>query len=861
MTENKKAIVFRLNDHGQGPELIRQVFLERGWVEFDEDSQEDDDWNIWWRTSRFRTSDYDHIYQWQRLNHYPKSTAITKKDGLARNLKRMKGVHGAGVYNFSPIAFNLPNDYTRYVAEYSRLKQQHHDSKTLNWICKPADLSRGRGIFVFRDISELQYDCTAVVQRYISNPFLIGGYKFDIRIYVAVPSFHPLSIYVYQEGIVRFSTEKFDLNSLNNVFAHLTNTSINKHSPAYTTDKERIGPGCKWTISQLRYYFHQNNIDDNMTWIRIMNIVTLTMLIQAPQVPKTRNCFELYGFDILIDENLKPWLLEVNFSPALSIDCQSDVVVKKPMLHDLMDLMNFKEVDKERGGEHFRRYTGTSRSKGPDSNIDRYSSGSRLSHRGSTTHRNVGLHKNLSNLSKQTVQESVSYIDTDLHENKEQDKEKMCFGLPLIHPEEESKRKDSIGSSGISSADEENLKEIASETITRQKSATNSIRNASGNPNRIQSAKIGPRAHSGLSSSRMPNSKSISRETSQLNNDDNPNRNCNNNPVQNVMHTTTGPVNNSFERSGPVSGSNTLERTVTMSSVDKKPEEPKKPQVKGSIKSSATSDSGISSYSGSSENSDLSLKVQEEAEKRKVLPNRRGASSYAFGAELISEQTGRKNKQSHIKSLRPHGNSNALRKIQAGVVPVPQQPQTARSRSRLQSSMDSAPISDRGVTHQTNPRKSIQGRYTSRSVANSHVFRSQTRPTSGKQSKLGHHGDKENGHVVRRGFNNNSRLNGRIRAHGHASPTKPKSRGPPPRVGDFFLTFPFSEISLKSANSTLDPHQVIKEIQRLLKESLLPGVDKQESDSRKGFLPLGQFSDDPEARLWGPVKPLPEENS
>ena len=348
-----RAIVFRLNDHGQGPELLRQVFLERGWLEFEEDEQEEHEWNLWWRSSRFRMSEHENVLPWQRLNHHPKSQAITKKDFLARNMKLMRGVHGPKVYNFSPLAFNLPNDYTRFVAEYARLKEKCAN-KDLYWICKPADLSRGRGIMIFKDIAELQYDCSAVVQQYLMNPLLISGYKFDLRIYVVVPSFSPMHIFIYEEGLVRFSTEKYDLNCLSNLYSHLTNTSINKYSPSYTTDKERVGPGCKWTLAQLRHYFHQVNIDDQALWPKIINIVMLTILIQALQAQKACNCVELFGFDILIDDNLKPWLLEVNFGPALSSDCQVDVSVKKPMLHDLLDMLGFVEADKMRGSQNIK---------------------------------------------------------------------------------------------------------------------------------------------------------------------------------------------------------------------------------------------------------------------------------------------------------------------------------------------------------------------------------------------------------------------------------------------------------------------------------------------------------------------------
>ncbi|KAK2162703.1 hypothetical protein LSH36_93g04010 [Paralvinella palmiformis] len=347
----ERSLIFRLNDNGQGPEIIQQVFLENGWQEYDEEVHHENEWNLWWRTSRFRNSDYDQLHSWQWLNHYPRSTVITKKDCLARNMKRMKGVYGPLAYNFSPIAFNLPNDYTRFVAEYTK----HHEKKNdVCWICKPADLSRGRGIFIFRELSELQYDCNAVVQQYISNPLLISGYKFDLRLYVIVPSFHPLQVYIYEEGLVRFGTEKFDLNSLGNQYAHLTNTSINKHSPNYMMDKERVGPGCKWTLRQLRHYFHQVNINDNQLWGKIVNIIILTIVMQGAQVPKVEHCFELYGFDIMIDDDLKPWLLEVNFSPALSSDCQADIIVKKGMLTDLLQMIAFSEEDKLHGGDAVR---------------------------------------------------------------------------------------------------------------------------------------------------------------------------------------------------------------------------------------------------------------------------------------------------------------------------------------------------------------------------------------------------------------------------------------------------------------------------------------------------------------------------
>ncbi|KAI5699342.1 hypothetical protein M8J75_001411 [Diaphorina citri] len=309
--------IFRLNENGTGPDLLYQVCVERGWREYDCNSLKDNNnWNLWWRTSGFPV-----------------------KDQLTRYLKSMKKIFGT-IYNFSPEAYNLPLEYTKLVAECSRqARNSTYENPDNVWICKPVGQSQGRGILLFQRLSELVYESNAVVQQYVKNPLLIGGYKFDLRLYVCVPSFHPLTIFVYREGLARFGTDKFSLANLDNPFAHLTNSSLNKLGPGYGTTKERVGSGCKWSLSQLRQYLYQNNIQDWLLWQRISSIIVLTIASELSAIPQTKNCFEFFGFDILVDSSLNPWLLEVNLSPALANDCEVDPAVKKPMLHDMFDLL------------------------------------------------------------------------------------------------------------------------------------------------------------------------------------------------------------------------------------------------------------------------------------------------------------------------------------------------------------------------------------------------------------------------------------------------------------------------------------------------------------------------------------------
>jgi len=90
-----------------------------------------------------------------------------------------------------------------------------------------------------------------VISRYIDNPLLIYGHKFDLRIYVVVTCYDPLRVYIYREGLVRFATEKYDKSgNCSSVYAHLTNYSINKkHENYYAGDGGEDDSGFKWTFS------------------------------------------------------------------------------------------------------------------------------------------------------------------------------------------------------------------------------------------------------------------------------------------------------------------------------------------------------------------------------------------------------------------------------------------------------------------------------------------------------------------------------------------------------------------------------------------------------------------------------------
>ena len=326
------------------PPVLRETLRSLGWAEFDEEAPPESQRpaNLWWRTNRFTASQITSAkYPYQRINHYPKSSEITKKDSLARHLKRMRTVHGP-VYDYMPITFSVPNEYVTFCKFFSAEQAKADEAGTPppTYIAKPSDMSRGRKIFVFRAVHELSYDCPTVVCKYVDRPLLIHGHKVDFRIYCLVTCFQPLRAYLYDEGLARFGVEKYVPDDVTNLFSHLTNYSINKNSDKYDDFKPGIGTGSKWHLDKVKEHFKQHGVDWSVLWTRVETIVCLTLLSIAPQVPAVPQCFELYGFDILFDDDFKPWLLEVNFSPALAVEGNVDERVKPALMRDLISTLH-----------------------------------------------------------------------------------------------------------------------------------------------------------------------------------------------------------------------------------------------------------------------------------------------------------------------------------------------------------------------------------------------------------------------------------------------------------------------------------------------------------------------------------------
>ena len=284
----------------------------------------------------------------QKINHFPASKQLGRKDNLWKNINSMRRKFGQD-YEICPKTYVIPEDY--------EVLQSTMETEKILWILKPAASSCGKGIKVVKSITDIPKKNRFVVSKYISDPHTINGYKYDLRVYVCVTSYDPLRVYLYQDGLVRFATEQYKINkrNLKKRFIHLTNFSVNKKSKNFIKVQSdyQDGEGSKWSFQALRKKYSELGIDFDAIFMKIEEIIIKTLIsvegfmISSLSSQKYRNtCFELYGFDILIDSKLRPWLLEVNILPSLSSSSPMDKKIKTSLMCDMFTLTGIVPYEK-----------------------------------------------------------------------------------------------------------------------------------------------------------------------------------------------------------------------------------------------------------------------------------------------------------------------------------------------------------------------------------------------------------------------------------------------------------------------------------------------------------------------------------
>ena len=183
-----------------------------------------------------------------------------------------------------------------------------------------------------------------VAQRFLSKPFLIEKRKFHARMYVLVTSYYPLFRgWISVDGFIFHSTAKHDLNDVSSlVFSQVSSTVLSRPLSDLWKQVRAIGgdPARVWT-------------DTRLVLSRIFEAYT-----HAPPFPggpftqpfdrnKHGDCFDMFGVDMLYDERLNPYVLEINTGPNIVIDGRyqdQQIKVKARVVQAIVEWIRLKQA-------------------------------------------------------------------------------------------------------------------------------------------------------------------------------------------------------------------------------------------------------------------------------------------------------------------------------------------------------------------------------------------------------------------------------------------------------------------------------------------------------------------------------------
>lgn len=272
----------------------------------------------------------------QAVNHLPGTVDAFDKIGLYRNLRRLRRRCGTGGFSLEgdvmPESFELPVE----LAAFKNAAAQEPDA---TWVHKPRFGAQGRELSLVSTPDEVRVSDKWMLQRYLDRPMLYRECKFNLRVFALITSVEPLELFIYREGYLDRAARAWNPADRADMTIHNTNSEFQA--------SQRTGPDGDLSIPLSRWLAElaTGGDDPGLMWDGIRTLVLMALLsglhvlvpIARRSLPHPRNCFELLGLDILVDEGRRPWLIECNRSPSLTTDFIPDI--KIGLVDDLLSLL------------------------------------------------------------------------------------------------------------------------------------------------------------------------------------------------------------------------------------------------------------------------------------------------------------------------------------------------------------------------------------------------------------------------------------------------------------------------------------------------------------------------------------------
>ncbi len=314
------------------------ISLGPGYTVLDDDGPlETAGWDILWTWKTNAMVDWPKLAETQKTNHLPEIRRFTGKGLMAVRLRRfLEGLKPAqcSMFTISPEAFVLPAEYTQFTRRQLELDGDGNEGGLGGrWIIKPTGKSRGRGITLAVSIDDVVYTEECVIQRYLPRPLMYKGVKVDVRCYMLILQ-APLRCWLHKGMYARLAALPYsDAHSAaRDLGVHLTNTSL--AAPGTDTKMDLN------TVLDAEAELRGDPALPSTVRAAVRRVVSRLLTVFQTELgtigQSGGRCFELVGLDLLIDQDLRPWVIEANASPSVAVAAPSDYEIKVPMLGDVL---------------------------------------------------------------------------------------------------------------------------------------------------------------------------------------------------------------------------------------------------------------------------------------------------------------------------------------------------------------------------------------------------------------------------------------------------------------------------------------------------------------------------------------------
>ncbi|RCI04396.1 Tubulin--tyrosine ligase-like protein 12 [Rhizopus stolonifer] len=291
-----------------------QQFLKLDNVKFTTELERAD---IIWLSNDF--SDFASLKSHQTVNQIPNENCLTYKQNFAQLVKKTFG----SPFWFMP-TYNLMTELSEFAGDYLHTEDE---AETNIWITKPWNAARGIGLNITRNLSEIIrcHDDTTprIAQRYLTSPCLYNGKKFDLRYIVLVRKVEPhLIVSVYNMFWIRLANKKFNLEDLSDYERQFTVMNYSTYQMTQLDYKSFI------QNMEKQYPIQWQNVQQDINAVikdALSAAVSQAQPLGFAGGEKIEgDTFAMYGFDIMLTDDFKPVILEINFAPDCTRACQYD---------------------------------------------------------------------------------------------------------------------------------------------------------------------------------------------------------------------------------------------------------------------------------------------------------------------------------------------------------------------------------------------------------------------------------------------------------------------------------------------------------------------------------------------------------